>query len=89
MKKLLLISFLAVSASLAYAGSGCGGCDGDKKADKDKAAKPESTSVIVAGSCGGCSGDKDKKDKSATEATYQFAGSCGGCSGGDKDKKAS
>jgi len=30
MKKLLLLSLLSLTASLAYAGSGCGGCKGDK-----------------------------------------------------------
>ena len=52
MKTLLLVSLFTLSASLTYAGSGCGGCSGDK--DKkggtgEKTGFIEST-TLVAGS---------------------------------------
>jgi hypothetical protein len=43
MKKLIILSILAVSASLAHAGAGCGDCTGDKK--KDKAGKADSSKL--------------------------------------------
>ena len=62
MKKLLLTSLLMLSASLAYAGSGCGGgsCDTDKK---DGNADVSQNKIVLASSCGSCGGCGDKKDK--------------------------
>lgn len=88
MKKLLIISFLTLTASLAYAGAGCGGCGGDKDKKKSDASSAQTTSYQVAKSCGGC-GDKDDKKKSDASsyeaARTVLAKSCGGC--GDKDDK--
>ena len=86
MKKLLLTSLLMLCASLAYAGSGCGGggCDSDKK---DGKADFSQNKIVLAGGCGD---HKDKKDK-APKADFSenktiLAKSCGGC-GDKKDKK--
>ena len=73
MKKLLLTSILAFTATLAYAGSGCCSAGGDKDKSKDAGKSGFSeASIVVAGSgCGGGScGDKDKSSKSGlTEAS--------------------
>ena len=89
MKKLLLTSLIMLCASLAYAGSGCGGggCDSDKK---DGKADSFQNKIVLAGGCGGCGDHKDKKDK-APKADFSqnktvLANSCGGC-GDKKDKK--
>jgi hypothetical protein len=57
MKKLLLTSLLMLCASLAYAGSGCGGggCDSDKK---DGKADSTQSNAVLAGGCGDKSDDK-------------------------------
>ena len=86
MKKLLLTSLLTLCASLAYAGSGCGGggCESDKK---DGKADFSQNKTIVASSCGGCSDKKDKAPKADFSVNKTFlAGGCGGC-GDKKDKK--
>ena len=64
MKKLLLTSLLMLCASLAYAGSGCGGggCDSDKKDGKAPKADFSVNNTFLAGGCGGCGDKKDKKD---------------------------
>ena len=58
MKKLLLTSLLMLCASLAYAGSGCGGggCDSDKK--DGKADSTQSNAVLAGAGCGDKCGDK-------------------------------
>ena len=57
MKKLLFTSLLMLCASLAYAGSGCGGggCDSDKK---DGKADSTQSNAVLAGGCGDKSDDK-------------------------------
>ena len=92
MKKLLLTSLLMLCASLAYAGSGCGGggCDSNKKHGKTDFSQNKTILASSCGSCGGCGDKKDKKDK-APKADFSenktiLAGGCGGC-GDKKDKK--
>jgi hypothetical protein len=60
MKKLLLVSFLTLSASLAYAGSSCGGAGCDKDGKDEKSGLTQ-TSITLAGSCGG--GDESCDEK--------------------------
>jgi hypothetical protein len=95
MKTLILASFLTLCASIAYAGSSCGGggCDKDKKGGKS--GLTETTSLIAGTSCGDKCGDK-KKEKAPekapktglTESTDLFAGAgCGTGCGDKKDKK--
>ncbi|GEM_PF-2798793 len=65
MKKILLVSFFTISASIAYAGSGCsgGGCDKGSKTDKDrKTGLIEAGAVFAGSSCsgGGCGGKKTR-----------------------------
>ena len=69
MKKLLLTSLLTLCASLAYAGSGCGGggCESDKK---DGKADFSENKTVLAGGCGGCGDKKDKKDKKDKNSDY-------------------
>ncbi|MEN8790582.1 MAG: hypothetical protein ABF324_00180, partial [Lentimonas sp.] len=78
MKKLLVISFLALTSSLVYAGSSCGDkCDKDGKGDKAEAIE---SSVIVAGKdCGKkCGKKKDAEEAENTAVDTQFAGKdCG------------
>jgi len=86
MKKRLLISFLMITASLAYAGAGCGdSCDKDSKDEKAGAFE---TSVIVAGdNCGkNCGGDKTTATEEAghTAIDTQLAGESCGKNCGDK-----
>ena len=79
-------------ASLAYAGSGCGGggCDSDKKDGKADFSQNKTILASSCGSCGGCGDKKDKKDKAPkadfSENKTVLAGGCGGC-GDKKDKK--
>lgn len=87
MKKIIITTFLTLCASLAYAGSGCGGCSGDKKGDKDKEAGLTESSITLA--CATSCGEGDKKGKnegasSLSNDTTLLAGSCGGCGGGKK-----
>ena len=50
-------------ASLAYAGSGCGGGgDSDKKDGKADFSQNKTVLASSCGSCGGCGDKKDKKD---------------------------
>ena len=91
MKQLLLASIFILSASISYAGSGCGdSCGGDKDKKKTSTGFVEQTTILTAKSCGGCSGDKDKSktsgEKSFSSETLLAGSGCGGCSG-DKDKK--
>jgi hypothetical protein len=62
MKKRLLTSLLTLTASLAYAGSGCsgGGCDTDKK--EGTTDFTQSNTIIAGSGCGGAGCDTDKKD---------------------------
>jgi len=92
MKTLILASFLTLCASIAYAGSSCGGggCDKDEKGGKS--GLTETTSLIAGTSCGDKCGDKktEKAPKTGlTESTDLFAGAgCGtGCGDKKKDKK--
>jgi hypothetical protein len=97
MKKLLLISFFAIYASISYAGSGCGEgtCTKDGKDKADGKTGFADVSVIVAGSsCGEGSCGKDKKDVNIKktgliESSALFAGAgCGsGCEKKDKAPK--
>lgn len=90
MKKLLLTTILAFSATLAYAGSGCCPASGDKDKTKDagKSGLTEASTVVAGSGCsGGSCGDKDKSSKSGNhEASVQVAGSSCCPAGGDKDK---
>lgn len=68
-----LASLFTLSASLTYAGSGCGGCgggtkDGDKKGEKTGFIQ---SATLVAGSgCGGGTCDGDKKDGKGEKSGY-------------------
>ena len=86
-KKSISIALLSLIAGLAYAGSGCGDCDGDKS-DKDgkKSLTPSTAVAVPMGNCGGCDGDKDGDTKTEVSPvqTQLIAGNCGDC-GDNKD----
>lgn len=96
MKKLLLTTLLAFSATLAYAGSGCCAAGGEKDKTKDaskdagKSGFTEASTVVAGNSCGGGScGDKETKSKLDTTDSLLAGSGCGGGSCGDKGKEKS
>lgn len=85
MKKLLILSLLALTASFAHAGS-CGDRSGtDKKKDKKTALTASSMTLACDTSCDGSKKDKDGK-AGMTEASMTFAcdATCDGDKKGDK-----
>ena len=81
MKKSLLTSLTMLCASLAYAGSGCGGCIcGTGKTDHIQC------NAVLANSCEDKCGDKKDGKSDHTQSKAVLAGGCGGC-GDHKDKK--
>lgn len=85
MNKLLTISFFALVASLAHAGS-CGDDQGkDKKGEKASFSEP---SVVMACDKAGSGDEKKGADKARlSAASIELAGSCGGDRKTDKDDK--
>ena len=78
MKKLLVISLLAVTTSLSYAGSNCGKkCD--KNATGEKTGLVESSVTVAGSDCGKkCDKKADLEKPGITGAATEFAGSgCG------------
>jgi hypothetical protein len=90
MKKILLTTIFALTASLSYAGSCCeaGGAK-DKSKDAGKSGVVENMTIVAGSGCGGGScGDKDSKTKLNTTDSSVAKSGCGGGSCGDKGSKA-
>ncbi|CAA6678031.1 MULTISPECIES: hypothetical protein [unclassified Lentimonas] len=86
MKKLLTLSILALTSSLAHAGAGCD----ENKCDKKTG---ETAGLTIHSSLVACGGDKkDDKEKGGatglTETSSLVAGSCGDKKGDNKEGKS-